>query len=1317
MESREQSKNSSLGGKLYDLRVDQLRKVLGALGKPKYGNKQNLVDRLWLVIEEESIQWARILELAGVSEDLNEEVQEGDGEQSQQVEDTIGGGEAGELWKTAARDLRAVEGHKQSSAAEKGISSQGDGAAGTRRVSDQRGAADEFAELRRRGMLVAERNGGGSISSRGSRASSREARMEALVDMRLLRKEKQANRVLADIEEEEKRRQRIIEEEEKRRQEEERRRQIRIEEEERRRQAMMEEEERQRRRQKEDMEFRLKEELLGEKIRLLEALERGDLEEVLDRDDRGEKDPRIRSGQEANPADMTNWSSEVKRWESMAAEEVKRRSFAFRHSDVNAGNEFARMPLKPEQVEVERKPKDEGPREMNNDKIEEKSERTRGGETNEMAPGEGRMERYMAELAKNSVRSRLPTLQLKVFEGKVEDFPLFIQDFESWCGSEVISAGEKLAYLGQYTKGEPHDMIKACMYMGKTEGYKRARYLLQQRYGQPERVGQAYIDRLLSFKAIERNNSKDLDKFSMLLEEVKSALQGCSYGMEALKTPGTLGKMLGKLPFGLRDRWRRYRLGEKERGREVGFDEFVGFVGREALSSNDPLYSEEILRAQQQQPKSERQSEQNQNPRARVMAVCDRLVCSDCDGDHHIRECPTFTGRPVRGRLWRAREVRLCFRCLEPGHMLNRCEKQVVCEKCQGPHAILLHGAWDRSRRFSDTRDDRSRQWGAQGGQIQRRWSENAGKSGGGTNGRSHAAVGSGAPVWSGPRGYVERGDVRGEQGSVRSGNIGGVSGNFPHTEGGGNPGSSVGNRAAINRVTVGMTNGAMSVVPVVVNCQDREILDGAFLDNGSSVSFITWEAVERLGISPRLVKQVSVKVSTLTGTHEMSCGLLAGVSVRGEDLADMVALPPLYVIGRIPVEIGNAFRPEDVVKHDHLRDLPLKQVPKVNLMLGSNAVGALEPLELRSSPGSGAPYAFRTRVGWIVSGCGDQSESYKGVFRVVARIDGELDAVVTNGEADDKPDVENCEHGFGMLDEVTDLNTPSFKEAEVMAKKKRGEKFKQKQKCVEKLFLDCHKMWNNQSGSRQDFCKYYRSAQNSSNGDVVQWKPSRCTNFVVGKARDPWPLSDSDESVQSPIHRVSGTFDFESPVSRNDVALVHKKNVCNIRKTLEGISKIFPRPSQGLAGVPFGNLGHTCDVYHANLLQWILSKEERVVSACPCRAIGGVHVAKWQSGNDFRKITSGQTLLGIEDGKCDCDSHGKLPFSSVPSESVAELKDVQTCVKCYRPFSGACLLSDHCRKKFNAGSNDSKRHVFGNYTENVSGPLQGFFGSRTWSL
>ena len=177
-----------------------------------------------------------------------------------------------------------------------------------------------------------------------------------------------------------------------------------------------------------------------------------------------------------------------------------------------------------------------------------------------------------------------------------------------------------------------------------------------------------------------------------------------------------------------------------------------------------------------------------------------------------------------------------------------------------------------------------------------------------------------------------------------------------------------------------------LPVVPVVIRGPSRQVQTYAFLDSGSTHSFVSESVLQELNMdrAPRR----HLQLTTVERGGSMETQVVDGTWITDLQGENALQLPPLFTLKKIPVNKEECVRQEDLKRWEHLREVELQSAEgeDVGLLLGANAFLAMEPLEVLPSV-DGSPYAVRTRFGWVVSGLKSASEeSSATVCRTVAQ-------------------------------------------------------------------------------------------------------------------------------------------------------------------------------------------------------------------------------------------------------------------------------------------------------------------------------------------
>ena len=309
----------------------------------------------------------------------------------------------------------------------------------------------------------------------------------------------------------------------------------------------------------------------------------------------------------------------------------------------------------------------------------------------------------------------LTLLQLEVptFAGDPIEYCRFIRAFENMIVAKTTSYSARMYYLVQYTAGDVQELIHSCLAMDSEEGYREARKLLAKQYGQPYKIASAYVERLTNGPAIKVEDGTALQSFSALLTTCKNTLNEIGY-LNKIENPDSLKKVVARLPFSLRQKWREVADEKTEaKAREVTIADIADFVEKKARILTHPIFGDIIS-----EPKSKSVLEGRRSANRRLSSFAadahdpsssanggvsdDILVlepreptlsCPLCKTTHWLSQCKDFRRRNVSERYQIAREKELCYNCLIPGHYAAVCPKTSFCkvDGCKDKHSTFLH--------------------------------------------------------------------------------------------------------------------------------------------------------------------------------------------------------------------------------------------------------------------------------------------------------------------------------------------------------------------------------------------------------------------------------------------------------------------------------------------------------------------------------------------------------------------------------------------------------------------------------------------------
>lgn len=188
----------------------------------------------------------------------------------------------------------------------------------------------------------------------------------------------------------------------------------------------------------------------------------------------------------------------------------------------------------------------------------------------------------------------LPQLEVPTFAGDPIEYCRFIRAFESMIVAKTTSYSARMYYLVQYTAGDVQELMRSCLAMDSEEGYREARKLLAKRYGQPYKIASAYVERVTNGPAIKAEDGVALQSFSALLTTCKNTLNEIGY-LSKIENPDSLKKVVARLPFSLRQKWREVADEITEaKAREVTIADIADFVEKKARILTHPIFGDII---------------------------------------------------------------------------------------------------------------------------------------------------------------------------------------------------------------------------------------------------------------------------------------------------------------------------------------------------------------------------------------------------------------------------------------------------------------------------------------------------------------------------------------------------------------------------------------------------------------------------------------------------------------------------------------------------------------------------------------------------
>ncbi|KAL3975057.1 hypothetical protein ACER0C_023683 [Sarotherodon galilaeus] len=527
-------------------------------------------------------------------------------------------------------------------------------------------------------------------------------------------------------------------------------------------------------------------------------------------------------------------------------------------------------------------------------------------------------------LVKQQQLAQLPTKDIPVFKGDALQYKAFMRAFEHAVEQKTDNDQDKLYFLEQFTAGEPQELIRSCVHMTPSKGYREARRLLHKHYGDELRIASAFIEKALKWPQVKNDDAKALNAYAMFLTGCRNTMEDVEF-LEEMDNPTNLRTVISKLPYKTRERWRveAFELQEK-RGKRARFADLVNFIDRQAKIAMDPLFGnipdnravtsgktdqKERYPAKKEfrgssfatnisaENKRQETNVKTENSIKTVSAF--EKPCLYCQQPHTLASWGKIKNQPHKERVDFLKSKGLCFGCLVYGHLSKFCKRRMECKECSLKHPDILHSQ------------------------------------------KKESSV------------ETERKDV---------------------TDGNEAPCAQV----PVSQETCGLTGAGeeecvLSIVPVKIKSKmsDKYIETYAFLDPGSTATFCTEDLQRKLNVKG---KPTRILLSTMSqekpGEQKlMNSFVISGLEVCGLEDSKFVDLPKVFTHTSIPVSSGNIPKQSDIQKWPYLHEVRLPEIEaNVDLLIGANCAKAMEPWRVINGQ-NGGPYAVKTTIGWVVNG------------------------------------------------------------------------------------------------------------------------------------------------------------------------------------------------------------------------------------------------------------------------------------------------------------------------------------------------------------
>lgn len=284
-----------------------------------------------------------------------------------------------------------------------------------------------------------------------------------------------------------------------------------------------------------------------------------------------------------------------------------------------------------------------------------------------------------------------PKLHLPKFNGNPLQYHKFMTTFELNVENVITDDNQRLARLVDCCEGEAYKLTESCIMMG-SKGYRHAKQLLYDNYGEDYIVTRAWVEQLSS-----GGLAKDPPSIQALAIDARACFDTL-YAIDSLQeidNSTNLSDIIKRLPTHAQNRWRRQTVRIRRVGRSPDFQDLLELIEDLAEESKEPTVKSTFT-SEKPKPKQKASSfntgaEASSTPKPASSQAKDRPPrCFMCDGAHNVWGCDTFKQKSIEERTQAVRKKGLCFNCFGR-HSVKDCRSKHTCQKCSKRHHTLIH--------------------------------------------------------------------------------------------------------------------------------------------------------------------------------------------------------------------------------------------------------------------------------------------------------------------------------------------------------------------------------------------------------------------------------------------------------------------------------------------------------------------------------------------------------------------------------------------------------------------------------------------------
>ena len=232
--------------------------------------------------------------------------------------------------------------------------------------------------------------------------------------------------------------------------------------------------------------------------------------------------------------------------------------------------------------------------------------------------------------------------------------------------------------------------MTSCNSSSAEGGYRKARALLHENFGDEFLIAHKYLEKLDAWPVIAPEDVSALDKFHTYVSTCLNMMENMNQ-LNQLNSLKEIKNLVMKLPYNMRIQFRKELAGLYNNS-DINFSTFVKFVSRQLRILKLPLFGNVS-----DKPKALKSFHKGLTQTKSFVisdGACDsETKCYCCSKTNHILDtCIFFLKKSLPEREKFIKDKNICFGCLSStDHMSKQCKSKLTCNTCKKFHPTSLH--------------------------------------------------------------------------------------------------------------------------------------------------------------------------------------------------------------------------------------------------------------------------------------------------------------------------------------------------------------------------------------------------------------------------------------------------------------------------------------------------------------------------------------------------------------------------------------------------------------------------------------------------